>query len=370
MSGPSPSTAAFVFISYSSKDTDLVDRLKTDLTRSGVKVWLDHEQLTPGMSNWHVMVRKGISQAMAMIYVASDTAAISDVVIDEIEIARDEGKLVIPFWIRGEKWRNCTPLGWGTTQYIDGRGTSYREGLTKLLTRLRISGLPVQLISLGFVEVNVADATILPDPRDSRTLVRLHKRTSGGGYEISDAEVVRAIRAWDARGTRPVAMSLCALLVERCMPEFQRHAAGLRHHPDLMDDTMNGMIEQLIREALDPREVFMTQNFIHYLRCLCADNFTQTLRQEGLKYKRKQRFAEQTAAQEMQRILAYLPDPLDQQIMVLRVLEGRQWEEIAKLCGKTERTVRLRYEKARMLLQERLMAEVDEQGSDDEEQSQ
>jgi DNA-directed RNA polymerase specialized sigma24 family protein len=242
-------------------------------------------------------------------------------------------------------------------------------------------------------------ATSYPDPRDPRTLARLMKRTPSGGYEIADTELVRAIRGWDAQGLRSVAMELCGLLVERCMPEFRRHAAGLRHRPDLMEDTIAAMIEQVLREALDPSEVFMTQNFIHYLRCLCADNFNRTLRQEGLRYRRDEQgrptgrpqhipralieqidlpnddqdeqgagtgavpdprdsLNERLAAVEAQRILTYLPDPLDQRIFALRALYKMQWEEIATLCGKTERTMRLRFEKARRLLQACLGAEV------------
>ena len=238
-----------------------------------------------------------------------------------------------------------------------------------------------------------------PDPRNPRTHERLTQRTPSGGYVVADTELVLAIRAWDARGMRPVAMDLCALLVDRCMPEFRRHAAGLRHRPDLMEDTINGMVEQVLREALDPTEIFMTQNFIHYLRCLCADNFTRTLRQEGLSYKRDEQgrptgrpqhipralieqidvhadeqdeqpgvtgsvadprdtLGERMAAVEAQRILAYLPDPLDQRIFALRALYKMQWEEIAALCGKTERTMRLRFEKAKLVLQQCLRAEV------------
>jgi DNA-directed RNA polymerase specialized sigma24 family protein len=44
--------------------------------------------------------------------------------------------------------------------------------------------------------------------------------------------------------------------------------------------------------------------------------------------------------------------------MALRVFERLQWEEIAALCGKTERTMRLRFEKARALLQQCLAREV------------
>jgi DNA-directed RNA polymerase specialized sigma24 family protein len=210
---------------------------------------------------------------------------------------------------------------------------------------------------------------------------------------------VRAIRAWDAQGVRAVVLQLSGLLVERCMPEFRRRAAGLRQRPVLMEEAIQAMIEQLLREARDPGEVFMTQNFIHYLRCLCADNFSRTLRQEGLSYKRdaqgrpagrpqhipralieqidlhadeqddqpsassavadpRDTLGERLAAVEAHRILQYLTDPLDRRIFALRALYKMQWEEIAVICGKTERTMRLRFEKARIYLQECLSAEV------------
>jgi hypothetical protein len=35
------------------------------------------------------------------------------------------------------------------------------------------------------------------------------------------------------------------------------------------------MIEQTMREARDPNERFMLLDFIHYLHCLCADNFNR-----------------------------------------------------------------------------------------------
>jgi DNA-directed RNA polymerase specialized sigma24 family protein len=238
-----------------------------------------------------------------------------------------------------------------------------------------------------------------PDPRDAATLARLRERQPGGAYAISDADLVQAMRGWDVRGERGRVRALGELLVDRCMPEFQRRSWGLRHRPDLMEDAIAGMVEQLLREALDPHEVFMTQNFIHYLRCLCADNFSRTLRQEGLSYRRDEQgrpagrpqhipralieridlsaeeredasaqtqtiadprdaYEDRLAAVEAQRILGYLPDPLDRRIMALRVFERLQWEEIAALCGKTERTMRLRFEKARTLLQQCLAAEI------------
>ena len=237
------------------------------------------------------------------------------------------------------------------------------------------------------------------DPRDPRTAARLRQRTPSGGYEVPEAELVRAIRIWDGRGETVAVRGLCEVLVDRCMSEFQRRAWGLRHRPDLMEDAIAGMIEQLLREARDPHEAFMTLNFVHYLRCLCADNFNRVLRQEGLSYRRDEQgrpagrprhvpqalvdridvaaedredasvqpgvvadprdtLEERMAAIEAQRILGYLPDPLDRQIMVLRALEHMRWDDIAKLCGKTERTMRLRYEKALVVLRQRIEAET------------
>ncbi len=252
------------------------------------------------------------------------------------------------------------------------------------------------------------------DPGDAQTLALLTRRTASGGYAVADVDLVRAIRLWNARaqaddaagdqrqrGQRASAITqrLCELLIDRCMPEFQRRAGGLRHRPDLMQDAIQGMIEQLLREALNPSEEFMTLNFIHYLRCLCADNFGRVLRQEGLSYRRdaqgrpagrpqhvpralietidisaedrddpaaqsrtiadpRDTITERMASLEAQRILNYLPDPLDQRIMILRVFEQLRWDDIAEICGKTERTMRLRFEKARVKLRECIEAEA------------
>jgi RNA polymerase sigma factor (sigma-70 family) len=237
------------------------------------------------------------------------------------------------------------------------------------------------------------------DPRDPRAQARMRQRTPAGGYVVADTELVRAMRAWNAQGMRQVAMGLAELLIDRCMPQFRRSAAGLRHRPELMEEAIQGMIEQVLTEALDPGEVFMTQNFIHYLRCVCADNFTRMLRQEGLRYRRDEQgrpagrpnhipralieqidaqpdehddqpgivgvvadprdtLDERMASVEALRILEGLPDALDRRIFALRALYKLQWEEIATLCGKTERTMRLRFEKARVTLQQRLAAEA------------
>jgi DNA-directed RNA polymerase specialized sigma24 family protein len=244
-------------------------------------------------------------------------------------------------------------------------------------------------------EAGAAEAWL--NPRDPRTEALLKKRTASGGYEVGEADLVRNIRHLQEGGELDSARKLCEVLVDRCMPEFQRRTYGLRHRPELREDAIEAMIEQVLIEARNPNEVFMTKNFVHYLRCLCADQFNRVLRQEGLSYRRDEQgkpagrghhvpralvesldtvpaerddelpgreiadsrdsLGERIGILQAEQILLNLPDPLDRQIMVLRVLEGLQWEEIAQICGKTERTMRLRFEKARTVLAAQLTAE-------------
>jgi DNA-directed RNA polymerase specialized sigma24 family protein len=219
----------------------------------------------------------------------------------------------------------------------------------------------------------------------------LRRRKPEGRYEISEIDIVLNIRILQAQGNSDKMRLLCEVLLERCAPEFQRRTLGLRHRPDLREEAIANMSEHLLREAMKPDEIFMTQNFIHYLRCLCADEFNRVLRQEGLYYRRDEAgrpagrpqhvprtlmdplqpaYADDEgspaadvadpndqyewlhAIDESQRILTYLTDPMDRLIMVLRTIEDMKWDDIALVCKRTERTVRLRYERARSYLRE------------------
>lgn len=234
------------------------------------------------------------------------------------------------------------------------------------------------------------------DPYDPTLQERLRRRTAEGRYEISEIDLVLAIRALEAKGDKEGSRTLCEVLLERSAPEFQRHTWGLRHRPDLREEAIANMAEHLLREALNPNEVFITQNFIHYLRCLCVDEFNRVLRQEGLRYQRDEegrpagrphhipralieplqsvpvggealptadvadpedQYEHLHAHEESLRILRYLSDPLDRKIMVLRAIEDMKWDDIAAVCKRTERTIRLRYERARSYLRECLARE-------------
>jgi DNA-directed RNA polymerase specialized sigma24 family protein len=235
------------------------------------------------------------------------------------------------------------------------------------------------------------------NPHDPTLKERLKRRTLEGRFEISEIDLIVNIRDFRAKGDNESVQMLCTVLLERGAPEFQRHTWGLRHRPDLREEAIANMGEHLLREAVNPKEIFMTQNFIHYVRCLCVDEFNRVLRQEGLRYQRdddgrpkgrpyhiprslmeplqltptdsdaplpsadvadpRDQFEHLHADEESQRILAFLSDPLDRKIMVLRAIEHMKWDDIAIICKRTERTIRLRYERARSYLRECILRE-------------
>ena len=104
---------------------------------------------------------------------------------------------------------------------------------------------------------------------------RLRRRTPEGRYEISEIELVVTIRTLKTAGNTSGNRRLCEVLLQRCAPAFQRHTQGLRHRPDLREEAIANMAEHLLREVQDTSEIFITQNFVHYLRCLCVDEFNR-----------------------------------------------------------------------------------------------
>src|SRR5260370_37289367 len=111
---------------------------------------------------------------------------------------------------------------------------------------------------------------------------RLRRRTPDGRYEISDIGLVLNIRARKEEGNTGGVRILCEALLERCASGFQRRTHGLRDRPELREEAIANMNEHLLREAMDTTEIFMTENFIHYLRRPCADEVTRGLRPERL----------------------------------------------------------------------------------------
>jgi hypothetical protein len=84
-----------VFISYSRKDEAFARHLATDLDRLGASVWIDVDDIPPGV-NWSTAIQQGLDGCDTLVLVMSPDALGSSNVTDEWQYFRDEGKPIVP----------------------------------------------------------------------------------------------------------------------------------------------------------------------------------------------------------------------------------------------------------------------------------
>ncbi len=104
------------FLSYARADDKPALRLAGDLIAAGVKVWVDQYDIKPS-EHWDRAVESAVHGCEGMIVVLSPRSAASPNVADEVSVALDAGKRVIPVLIEA-----CTPpLRMTRMQFIDAR---------------------------------------------------------------------------------------------------------------------------------------------------------------------------------------------------------------------------------------------------------
>ena len=84
-----------VFISYSRRDSEFVDRLREALIESGQKTWLDKEKIPPS-DLWLARIKSAIDEAEAVVFVLSPASLASEVCGKELDYAFSRNKRVIP----------------------------------------------------------------------------------------------------------------------------------------------------------------------------------------------------------------------------------------------------------------------------------
>lgn len=90
-----PSGTAHVFINYSRKDTEFVDRLEIALRAEGVLTWRDVHSI-PGGAKWFRRIKQGLEASYAMLYVDTQNPEQSDWVEKEFLFAASLNLPIIP----------------------------------------------------------------------------------------------------------------------------------------------------------------------------------------------------------------------------------------------------------------------------------
>jgi len=126
-----------VMISYSRKTKKFVKKLVKALNEKGIYPWVDWQNIPAGL-NWKEQIEMGIQKAYAVIAVLSKPFCRSQYCRDEIDIATQHGKLLVPVVCQDidfkKVWPELARMNWTFMREKD----NFEEGLEKLLRALHL----------------------------------------------------------------------------------------------------------------------------------------------------------------------------------------------------------------------------------------
>jgi TIR domain len=133
-----------VFISYSRRDEEFVLRLVGDLEARQAPAWIDRGNIHGG-EQWRASIQRGIREARAFVLVISPNSIASANVAEEVTLALQLGKPIIPLVYRRAKIPPALNAQLRRYQFLDfGRG-GYGDNVLDLYDALTSLGVPMEI---------------------------------------------------------------------------------------------------------------------------------------------------------------------------------------------------------------------------------
>lgn len=108
-----------VFISYSSLEAEKAEHIRDILQANGISCWMAPDSIPAG-SSYLNEIYDAVSSCKVLIVLLSEKAQNSEWVTSEVEIARDESKVIIPYKIEDCKLNKAFRVLIKTKQYVEG----------------------------------------------------------------------------------------------------------------------------------------------------------------------------------------------------------------------------------------------------------
>jgi len=156
-----------VFVSYSRRDKEIVDRIVEAIEKAGMSVWIDREEIKAGKS-WRVQIVEAIDTCDAFVLMLSANSAISENVQKEIDLAQDSGQNTfmvmlepvrlpaeIRYQLAGLQFIDIETLGF--EKVCSDLISTLTEHLAKLESEKKKATLQVELVIQG-VDLSAFDA--------------------------------------------------------------------------------------------------------------------------------------------------------------------------------------------------------------------
>jgi hypothetical protein len=124
-----------IFISYSRLDREFVDQLIEELQRRGFDVWFDRKNISGG-SDWRAAISQAIRSCRAFLLVLSTDSANSRKVVQELSLADQHGRQIIPIIYETCDIPPDMELQLSTPQRIDFTQHSFEDAVDQLESAL------------------------------------------------------------------------------------------------------------------------------------------------------------------------------------------------------------------------------------------
>ena len=164
MSAEQPIQRDFCFVSYARADERFALRLAEDLRLRGVAIWIDQLNIRTS-EHWDRAIERAIRGCSSVLVILSPRAVLSDNVADEISLAVDGAKTIIPVMI--EPCR--LPLRLSRMQLIDATSV-YAVALGQCLAAIKVATMVTQDVPSS-PPLNLSDDDLFGAARQLATIL-------------------------------------------------------------------------------------------------------------------------------------------------------------------------------------------------------
>jgi hypothetical protein len=107
-----------VFISYSSKNKNIADAIVADLEQNSIRCWYAPRDIYPG-EDWAGAIKNAIESTKIFILVFTDESNRSHQVTNEVTLAVNNGKIIIPFRLSGADMNDTLQYYLSSVHWLD-----------------------------------------------------------------------------------------------------------------------------------------------------------------------------------------------------------------------------------------------------------
>lgn len=160
-----------VFISHSSKDAELANRLCSILEENGLQCWMAPRNIMPG-DDWAAAITKAIKSSKAFIIIYSENSVSSSQVPKEIMLAGSSGSYIIPYRIDNTPLKENYEYHLGASHWIQAdvsKGVFKGEELVEAVNK----GIGNATVNVHISVENTAPINIVTPKKPSKLTLGL-----------------------------------------------------------------------------------------------------------------------------------------------------------------------------------------------------